>query len=208
MGKLRHLRFLRVDRAISNEALAPIEGLVELEYFSGTRGLDNIGLRHLRNMTNMRRLQCGMRRVTDGGLRSIRGLSQRSFKASIVRACNWATPGLVSIGTLKRLVFLNIRGTRVTSAGMKSLTDLTVLRVLDLMGTRVDDEGMVWTAKLPKLQCLEISGTKVSDRGLEKLLGMPALRDVTANQSKVTEKGAILLRQRGLSVRYEWKPEG
>ena len=75
MGKLRHLRRLQLPRKITSDALAAIEGLVELEYFWLPEQITDAGLHHLRNMTKMRRLQCSMRAVTDDGLRSIRALT-------------------------------------------------------------------------------------------------------------------------------------
>lgn len=54
IGKLRHLRSLSVGSRISNDSLAAIEGLVELEVLWGTLKMDDAGLGHLRKMTKLR----------------------------------------------------------------------------------------------------------------------------------------------------------
>ena len=76
IGNLRRLRSLRIGPNVSNDALAAIEGLVELEEFWGPVDMSDAGLGHLRNMTKLRRLAAGLRLVTDDGLRSIRGLKR------------------------------------------------------------------------------------------------------------------------------------
>ncbi len=81
IGKLRHLRVLHVNKTISNEALAAIEGLVELNDFSGPAQITDIGLHHLRNLTNMGRIGGVMSQVTDSGLRSIRACPSLDISA-------------------------------------------------------------------------------------------------------------------------------
>ena len=107
---------------------------------------------------------------------------------------------LADIGTLRRLVYLRLGGTRVTSAGLKSLTKLTELTDLDIAATRVDDQGMDAIAKLPKLVRLYLGGTVVSDCGrLEKLVGIPRqLHDVDVDGTKVQRtEGAFALATAG-----------
>ncbi len=128
IGKLRHLRKLSINYNISNDALAAIEGLVELEEFWGPVKINDAGLHHLRNMTNMRRLLVGSRLITDDGLRSIRGfihLEELRLEFSKI-----TDKGMEFVGEMRGLKELYLDGTKVTDAGMKPVTNLKHLRIL------------------------------------------------------------------------------
>lgn len=162
-------------------------------------------MEYVGEMGGLHELCLDLTKITDAGMTPVANL--KHLQVLECRHTQIGDAALVPIGTLPELYRLNLDGTRVTSAGMKSLTRLSFLRVLDLTGTRIDNEGMTYVAKLPHLHTLYVSQTTVGDAGLEKLVGMPRPNaNVIANQTRVTERGASLLRQRKISVSYEYKP--
>ena len=90
----------------------------------------------------------------------------------IVEICLWeATDSvMLRIGSLPRLVKLNISGSEVSDAGLKRLTSLSHLEELDLGGTLVTDAGLKSLSTLIHLRDLSLGSTKITDAGIKELL--------------------------------------
>jgi hypothetical protein len=101
------------------------------------------GLKHLRRLTELQRLNLRDTKVTDAGLKHINGLT--------------------------RLWMLCLDGTRVTDDGVKHLKGLTQLQELGLERTEVTDAGLEHLKGLKQLSALYLWGTKVTDAGVKEL---------------------------------------
>ena len=95
----------------------------------------------------------------------------------------------------ERLVSLNLKGTRVTSAGLVHLKGLVELQVLHLERTAVDDRQMGQLGQLQQLKYLNLYGTKVTDKTLVHLRKLKNLKRLYVWQTGVTANGAARLTQ-------------
>lgn len=77
--------------------------------------------------------------------------------------------GLVHIGKLKELRYLDLSGNAITDAGLARLRNLRKLEHLDLSRTQITDDGFVHIGALASLQWLAFSGTEVIDTGTKHL---------------------------------------
>ena len=100
-------------------------------------------------VTQLESLNLGCTRVTDGGLKQLRGLTQ--------------------------LQTLNLSKTRVTDMGLGYIAGLARLQDLVLAGTRITGTGLQDLKRLTELQSLSLSETKVTNGSLESLGGLTHL---------------------------------
>jgi hypothetical protein len=90
--------------------------------------LEDAGLEHFGRLTSLEELRLNRTKITDKGLRYLKGLS-RLTKLSLADSVN------------------------ITNEGLKALTGLTQLEELDVTGTKVDRQGIdELKKKLPKLK--------------------------------------------------------
>ncbi len=229
VGKLRHLRVLRVNKTISNEALAAIEGLVELNDFAGPAEITDVGLNHLRNMTNMQCIGRGisrvMGRVTDNGLRSIGALTEmrqldlensqvtdnglRSMLAMTelrqldLENSRITDEGMKIIGQMRNLVTLSLCKTKITDVGIREIANIKGLRSLDCMETDLGNAGLVQIGTLRKLDSLCLAGTRVTSAGMKSLTNMPELYELELGATQVDDEGmASIAKVPKLAVLY------
>ena len=101
--------------------------------------------------------------------------------------------GLVPLGEIENLVWLNLRGTKITDAGLAHLAKATSLTRLHLEKTEITDAGLAHLAGLENLEYLNLYGTKVTDAGLEHLAGLKKLKRLYLWQTGVTKEGAEAL---------------
>src|SRR5262249_22360996 len=69
----------------------------------------------------------------------------------------------------KPVVFVDLRGTKITDAGLKELKELKSLETLNLLNTMVTDAGLKELKELKSLQTLGLRDTKVTDMGVKEL---------------------------------------
>jgi internalin A len=187
VGRLRHLRDLRVNQTVSNEALAAIEGLVELSRFEGPREISDIGLYHLRHMKQLSTLIGRMSRVTDNGLRSIRALP---YLTEIrLDGSQITDEGMVVVGEMHELVILSLRNTKVTDAGIRHVCNLKRLRSLDCMNTSIGDSCLAHIGTLKNLFHLDLAGTRVTNAGMKSLTNLTTLRELDVTATQVDDEG-------------------
>jgi len=100
---------------------------------------------------------------------------------------------LAQVASLKNIVVLNLRETKVTSAGLVHLKDLANLRWLHLEKTEVGDEGTENLAGLINLEYLNLYATNITDKTLGRLTGLKKLKKLYVWQTAVTDKGVARL---------------
>ena len=145
------------------------DGLQELKPLVNLRSL--VLALHLRrrrragapqSIPSLRSLNLSRLKITDRGMQSIRGLTQRVDTAVPNCYGRWAgVPHRVDRPSLGSL-----QDTQATDAAPKHLKALTRLRRLNIRGTKASDAGLRHLAVSVELKSLDIGNTRVSDAGL------------------------------------------
>jgi len=151
-------------------------------------------------------LHLGNTRVTDEGLRHLKGLrdirhlglgeeGSRDFSREPIPETGRITDaGLVHLRNLKTLQSLHIRGLPVTDAGLEPLGGLSGLHVLVLSRTRVRGPGLGRLQSLPRLMALDLDGSPVTGQGLGSLSGLPMLGILSLNGVPLSDEGLTSLK--------------
>ena len=206
-AKLRHLRRLGIFRrgAVTDAGLAHLRELTQLQRLDlrGTR-LTDAGLVHLRGLSKLEWLDLHQTQVTDAGLAHLKELKQ--LQRLDLRGTQLTDAGLVHLQGLSKLAWLDLRQTQVTGAGLAHLRGLTLLAHLDLSGTQVADAGLVHLHGVPQLRRLFLSRTKVTDAGLVHLQGVAKLKRLDLDSTQVTEVGVVEMKQALPALDVAWDP--
>ena len=142
-----------------NEDLAFLGKLEHLENFSlkGNIALDEGGLRHLGNQSNLRSLELrtGFCKLTRAGIKSIGTLEQlRILRISNSIRLNNET--LLPFSDLKNLEELELGTTgKISREDIRTFRGLSSLRTLRLSGLTIDDSMITALAALPALKTLK-----------------------------------------------------
>jgi Leucine rich repeat/Leucine Rich repeat len=132
-----------VDRA-SDDALSAVGQLAGTqELYLSNSSVTDVGLGHIRGLSQLRRLDLSNTRVTDHGM--------------------------VHLRRLTRLEELHLDGTAVSNCGLSQLADLVQLRILGLSNTDVTDEGLAPLKGFLRLEELDLRGTTVRELGAQEL---------------------------------------
>lgn len=149
----RHRRAVEAVRSLGGVVVVANEGPVRswlrdqlgTDYFGHAvevflaETINDADLRHLEELTELRKLHLNYSQVGDEGLRHLRGLTH--------------------------LTVLNLDNTRITDAGLTNLTTLSSLEDLDLCNTQVTDAGLEHLKVLTGLKHLAVLNTRVSSAG-------------------------------------------
>jgi hypothetical protein len=147
---------------VTNDGLKELVGLKDLQSLglSSTKVTD-AGLRELKDLKSLRRLDFYGEEVTDAALRTLREIG---LLHTLPQA--WAENPPASPADV---VWLNLRGTKVTNEGLKEIAGFTQLEKLSLERTKVTDEGLKELTGFKNLKVLYIYGTGVKGEGLKHL---------------------------------------
>lgn len=154
---------LRQCPDVDNSTLAAIQGLnlVALD-LSGTR-VTGEGLRYLKGMNRLRKIDLSSTAITDADCKEIAALP---------------------------LYSLNIGSTSITGAGLKALSSCTTLGELFLDDTKFDD-AIASLNPLP-LTWLSVKDTEFADKDLRELV-LPKLNQLTLDDTKITDTGLMAI---------------
>jgi len=142
--------------------------------------------------TDHRVLDLSGSRVTDAGLRTLRGFDgfdNLSLNDTVV-----GDAGLTHVRGHSKLRAVQLQKTKVTDLGLKELANLTELRILYLDGTRVTDAGLSELRSLERLRQLHLANTGVTDGGLQQLHRLRALEILDVSGTSVSEAGIAKLK--------------
>jgi Leucine-rich repeat (LRR) protein len=135
-------------------------------------------------------LRVDKHRVTDRGLRGLRGLT--NLEALYLQGSNITDVGLEQLRGLKRLTQLSLASrvheSAISDAGLAHLKGLTSLKYLDLDDSRVSGRGLSQLSAAP-LEALYMRRTPFTDAGLETLKHFPNLRNLDLSETQVTDAG-------------------
>jgi len=91
---------------VRDEDLACLANLKSLKWVQGIRGVSDNGVKHLRGLTNMERLNVGGPRLTDEGLQCLANMKKLNYLS--ISDGDFTNKGLRHIEGLKALRYLNI----------------------------------------------------------------------------------------------------
>ena len=133
-------------------------------------------------------------RVTDEGLRHLRGLDQLQWvDLSFTRT---GDAGLAHFAAAQQLHHLRLEQTRITAAGLDVVGTFRQLEELDLSQTAVRDDDLPKLARFTRLKVLWLTGTHVTDAGLAALTPLRNLEQLDVDQTAVTPAGLAALKKR------------
>jgi uncharacterized protein YjbI with pentapeptide repeats len=92
--------------------------------------------------------------------------------------------------SLRKVSWLDLKGTKVTSKGCANLRNWQLLHTVDLSNTRIDDQGLTTLTSLPQLRKLDLSGTPITDGAVNTLASIKSLKQVNLASTNLSG-GAI-----------------
>jgi DNA-binding beta-propeller fold protein YncE len=158
----------------------------------------------LQDLPRLKQLQMGHSKVSNAGLRYLRGLN--SLESLSLIKTGIGDEGLKHLEGLPNLKSLNLHMTLVTDAGMRSLAKLPSLAQLDLENAAITDAGLAQLAGPTQMKRLLLSHTKISDAGLAHLAGLVNLEELGLGQTAISNTGLVHLQ--GLKKLKELDLEG
>jgi Leucine Rich Repeat (LRR) protein len=201
---LVHLRSLHFDDQTITDShmprIAPLIGTVRL--FLGRNDISDEGLRSLRRMDRLQRLDLNDTHVTDAGLEHLQALT--CLEELCLRDTDVTGTGAAYLEKLTRLRELWLNGTKCTNTSIRGLARLQSLQVLSLSSTSVGDEGLQHLSNLHALRELRLESTPVTDAGLPHLDGLSNLERLDLLHTLVTEQGVTQLHEALPDSRILW----
>jgi hypothetical protein len=195
-------------------AVSACRGLVQVQA-SATRVTD-AGLKHLRGMKHLQRLELGFTRVTGTGLADmpdaplvwLRLSSAPGTPEGVEAICRFKELQELDVDSdrngdrearqlfqsLPRLRTVHIGYARLTDEGLAGLVDLKELRWLSLTQTHITGEGLRHLAGLPVFRAVELHHTPLRDDGLRHLRQIPKLDLLLADNTRITDAGLAHLK--------------
>ena len=95
--------------------------------------------------------------------------------------------GLLALGKLPELDWLDLSRTKVGDQGLSFLKGSESLRQVSLDGTQITDESLRVLALQRGLEELDLSNTAVTDAGMELLLGLSTLKVLWLSNTQITD---------------------
>jgi hypothetical protein len=178
-------------------AIAEIEKLGGKSYVDGTGSvicvnlfktqISDDSLRHLRNLTTLKKLFLGKTQVTGAGIGNLTKLTK--LERLWLDDTQVTDDDLAHLQVLTGLKELYLCDTQVTGEGAKHLTNLSRLAVLDLRSTKATDKGLAHVASLANLEGLILAETEVTDAGLEHVKSLRNLECLNLGDTRITDAG-------------------
>jgi hypothetical protein len=197
------------------QSLACLYKLQELD-IGGCSAVTGAGMKHLENLTALRRLRLYRIRFSGEDLKYLGQLSQLTGLSLI--DSNIDGEGLAHLKGMTRLSYLSLTNSHIAGSslrhlrqleqleglyldytqlddeGLQYLSGMKKLRKLDLNGTPMGDAGLVHIAKLEQLEALWLVGTKISDDGMKYISRLTKLKALYLKDTAITDKGLQYLR--------------
>jgi Leucine-rich repeat (LRR) protein len=134
--------------------------------------------------------------VTDEGMHALCGRLPALKTLILSGVTSLTADGLLAVGGLTALTYLDLEHCNVTDAVLRELRGLTELSSLDLYGcTLVTDVGLRELRDLTALRTLGLSScTHVTDAGLQHLMSLTALSELDLGGTSTTQAGRNALK--------------
>ncbi|MFN4261167.1 MAG: sigma-70 family RNA polymerase sigma factor [Gemmataceae bacterium] len=218
LARATALKTLRVsDPNLTDEHLAQLKGLEQLETLWLSGNFSDAGLAHLKGLENLQSLslvRCP--NITNKGLEHLKGM--KGLTSLALETVPITDEGVAALKETPNLKRLTLRDVALTDTGMEHLKYLRGLRTLHLQLIRgygasgigvvggpplklevqavgnVTDAGLVHLQTLPELTELTLMSEGVTDKGMATLGELTQLRELWLSSTKVTEKGLAQLK--------------
>ncbi|HWG47854.1 MAG TPA: protein kinase [Gemmataceae bacterium] len=170
LAEAKQLRSLALQHtAVGDAGIKHLAGLSQLHsLLLYGRNVTDAGMADLGRLHGLSLLRLDNTAITDAGLRNLTGLTEmRNLGLNLSRKVG--DDGMKSVAQFKRLIALDLAGTRVTDRGLQELSGLKRLNTLQLGSVRMTDVGAKALKELRDLHMLSISNADISDEGLKEL---------------------------------------
>lgn len=201
IGGLSGLRVLNLIRSrrfnyddVSLKYLSPLVNLRKLD-LSGSAVTD-AGMVYLKDMKGLEDLDLSGLDITDTGLEHLVGLARLKY-LGLDGNDKISNRGLAHLRNLTDLVYLNLEDAGITDSGLVFLANLHQLKALDLSFNHdFTGNGLAYLSSLKNLERLEIRFTKVDDDAIQYLTQLTSLKVlVLGGATLISRKGERLLRR-------------
>ncbi|OAI50714.1 hypothetical protein AYO44_05445 [Planctomycetaceae bacterium SCGC AG-212-F19] len=213
IGRLAHLKTLDLNNCLSNERLAQLTELAELEYLqTNLAQITDDGLKPLARLKNLRNLKFFHPGPSFSGaglahLAELPHLQQLTVAGSLA----FNDEGMKAVAKLTRLQEFRTWHAGATQEGVKKLKELPNLKSLNL-GQRLSykppacptDETIAILADLKSLEVLQLSEARLTYTALLQLKKLPALKKLTLEGIDVLKLDVERLQKDLPMVKIEW----
>lgn len=151
----------------------------------------DIGVNHLRRLSNLKYLSLQDTQITDAGLMALANMHK--MESLFLNETQISSAGLKHLPRMTNLRDLYVSETNVR--GLEPLAQFPRLEKLSLAGTHVGDNDLQHLANLPNLEWLFLDDTYITNEGLVHLVRFKKLTILTIRKTWVTTEGADVLRQ-------------
>jgi Leucine-rich repeat (LRR) protein len=155
----------------------------------------------LAHMPGLTRLDLSLTRISDPGLRALRGAPSIS-DLNLSFAEQIGDDGVSALRDWKHLRRLNLRGTKITDAALETLAGVKSLESLDVGYAQLTDAGPEHLTALANLRRLSLGGNKLTAAGLQFLREEPRLSYLDISGTQRTDSGlwSITLTSEGVEA--------
>lgn len=178
VGKLTELRRLKlaIDRGVSDENLAALKGLVNLESLVvGGYLIHDRGMEHLTALPKLESVLLENTNLTDDGAKALAKVPQ--LKHLTIRGSVMTDAGLATLATIAQLESIEILNPtvpkpewepRITAAGLREFAKLPELKKLSVSGheIKLDDAAIGFLVQMKNLEHLVLWSTPITDAGV------------------------------------------
>ncbi len=170
------LRRLEVSgTAVTSAGLIHLKELTNLERLNVClTACDDRGFENLSGMTRMKRMTICASKITGSGFAHLQSMQQ--IESINLHSAPASDAGLEAIGKLTSLKRLEVVHTNVTDAGLKHLAGMVNLQQLHVHGKETTAEAFPFLSKLRELYELDIYDRAASNQTLEQIGRLPKLR--------------------------------
>jgi len=213
IGRLVHLKTLDVNKGLTDDRIAQLASLGELEYLqTNLAQVTDDGLKPLARLKNLRILKL----FHPGESFSGKGLAHLADlphleRLTVAGSLAFNDEGMAAVAKLSRLQEFRTWHAGATQEGVKRLKDLKDLKSLYL-GQRLTykppacptDETIAIVAELKALEALQLGEARLTFNALRQLKQLPALKKLTLEGIDMPKADVERLRSELAMVKIDW----
>jgi hypothetical protein len=214
IAKFAHLKSLDVGSGLTDERLALLAGLAELEYLqTNLAQVTDDGLKPLAKCRNLRYLKFFHPgpSFSGAGLAHLADLPQLQ-SLTVAGSPAFNDDGMAAVARLKTLQEFRTWHASATNDGVKKLKELPNLKSLNL-GQRLSykppacptDDTLATLAELKSLEVLQLSETRLTYAALQRLKQLPALKKLILEGVDLSNEDLERLKKELPAVSITWK---